>query len=636
MNSPDAHAADGARPLSPFLFSALALVGFGPLVGQFLFNLWKFDTYQFFPLALAGAGLLFSRGLIEARRPLKPGSKVILVPLVVIILGLLGTASLLWSPWMGALAFLLAIVATAWWLGGWKLVKSIFPGWLLLITVLPPPLKLDTRFALLLQEWATAGSSRVLALLGIPHFLSGMIIEIPDHRLLIEEACSGINSVLFMTSACVFYAMWQRRALWFLLLLYALTISCVLAGNLFRITSGAWAFYHFQIDLFSGWRHEALGLVLTGTYLVFIVIADTLLGPLATMHGMRKKLGAIPAENYTPILQGRYFEGGIKFLAFLLVIIGAAQLVRGWDFHFRKENARKINPAGMDGSARFHLPQVIDGWQLVSDVNPVPKSTAFEDGIYSHIWQYSKGGLTATLSLDYPFFGYHDVTVCYRNVGWKVEETKLQRASRENDLIPSMEAALLKEGGLMGSLFYSTVDETGVWLEEPGTRSPYDEEGKPLQEGNLAARLTHRFRLIPYANEAYDKAINYRIQLLAAARGGLGTAQRRDVEKLFHQARLLLAEQFVKPRAIPAPTPTPALSYEPLPDSTPDATRQAIMAAMKADAESSAPKLDATKKAVLEAIKAAKETEALPPPPDATQKAIQGAIQEANENKQKE
>ena len=31
----------------------IGLVGFGPLMAQFFYNLWQFDTYQFFPLAIA-------------------------------------------------------------------------------------------------------------------------------------------------------------------------------------------------------------------------------------------------------------------------------------------------------------------------------------------------------------------------------------------------------------------------------------------------------------------------------------------------------------------------------------------------------------------------------------------------------
>ncbi len=602
-----------ARPLTPTVLALIALVGFGPLLAQFFYNLWQFNTYQFFPLALTGGAFLIARGVQEARRPFKQRSLWLRTPLLLATLGVLAPASVLWSPWLGAAAFLLAVLAASWWFGGWRLLREVFPGWLVLLTVLPPPLKLDTRFAMLLQEWATAGSSRLLGLLGIPHLLTGLIIEIPGQRLLVEEACSGINSVLFMTSACVFYAMWRRRSVLFLGLLYALTIGCVLAGNLVRITSGAWVLFHFQIDLFVGWKHEALGLVLTAFYLGFIVVADTLLGRVFTSKTRYRTTEA--DEKPESVLAGWSFSGGIRFVTVLLAILGAVQLVRGWDFHFRKENARRINPAWMDGSAKFTLPQEIDGWRLVSDVKPVPKRAAFEDGVYSHIWQYQKGSTLATISFDYPFFGYHDVTVCYRNAGWKIGDTKLQRANADNAMVPCMEVVLEREGGLKADLLYSTVDEAGVWLEEHGKRSPYDAEGKALQDGNISARLTQRLRQMPYANDAYDDAINYRIQILAAARGGLGSEQRQQVESLFRQARILIANQFIAPSTRPTPKSQVVPTYEPLPNSTPDATQRAIQEAKKAaqNAERAAAAgqgnlpVDPTKKAIESAIKEARE-----------------------------
>jgi exosortase len=593
------------RPLTPTVLALIALAGFGPLMAQFFYNLWQFDTYQFFPLAIAGGAFLIRRGVLQARRPLKPGSLWLRIPLLLAVLGILASAAVMWSPWLGAAAFLLAVLAASWWFGGWRLLREVLPGWLVLLTVLPPPLKLDTRFAMLLQEWATTGSSQLLGLLGIPHLLTGLIIEIPGQRLLVEEACSGINSVLFMTSACVFYAMWRRRSVLFLSLLYALTIGCVLAGNLVRITSGAWVLFNFQIDLFVGWKHEALGLVLTAFYLGFIVVADTLLGRFFTSKTRYRTTKA--GEKPEPILAGWSFSGGIRFVTVLLAILGAVQLVRGWDFHFRKEKARRINPAWMDGSAKFTLPQEIDGWRLVSDLKPVPKRAAFEDGVYSHIWQYQKGSTLATISFDYPFFGYHDVTVCYRNAGWKIGDTKLQRANADNSMVPCMEVVLERDGGLKADLLYSTVDEAGVWLEEPGKRSPYDAEGKALQEGNLASRLTQRMRQMPYANDAYDDAINYRIQILAAARGGLGSEQRQQVESLFRQARILIANQFIAPSTTPTPTPQVVPTYEPLPNSTPDATQRAIQEAKKAAQETESSPADPTKKAIEKAIKEAKE-----------------------------
>jgi len=613
------------RPLTPTLIVLIALTGFGPLMAQFFYNLWQFDTYQFFPLALAGGAFLIARGVQEARRPLKPGSVWLTIPFFLTVLGILASASVMWSPWLGAASLLLAVPAAFWWFGGWRLLREILPGWLVLLTVLPPPLKLDARFAMLLQEWATAGSSRLLGLLGIPHLLTGLIIEIPGQRLLVEEACSGINSVLFMTSACVFYAMWQRRSLVFLILLYALTIACVLAGNLVRITSGAWVLFNFQIDLFAGWKHEALGLVLTAFYLGFIVSADALLGRFFTSKPSYRATGE--EENPAPVLDGWSFGGGMRFVAVLLAFLGAVQLVRGWDFHFRKENARRINPAWMDGAAKFSLPPEIDGWHLISDAKPVPKRAAFEDGVFSHIWQFQKGGTLATISFDYPFFGYHDVTVCYRNAGWVVGETKLQRASTDNTMIPCMEVVLERDGGLKADLLYSTVDETGIWLEEPGKRSPYDAEGKVLQEGSIASRLTHRMRQLPYANEAYDDAINYRIQILAAARGGLGATQRQQVEALFRQARVLLANQFITPGAAPTPTPKTIPAYEPLPNSTPDATQRALEEAKKDESSRIESAPDATLKAMQNAQSAAEDKAKFPVDP--TKKALESAIRDA-------
>jgi len=259
----------------------------------------------------------------------------------------------------------------------------------------------------------------------------------------------------------------------------------------------------------------------------------------------------------------------------------------------------------------------------------MPKRAAFEDGVFSHIWQYQKGSTLATISFDYPFFGYHDVTVCYRNAGWEIGDTKLQRATTDNAMVPCMEVVLEREGGVKADLLYSTVDETGVWLEEPGKRSPYDEEGKALQEGNMASRLTHRMRQLPYANEAYDDAINYRIQVLAAARGGLGTEQRAQVESLFRKARILIADQFIAPSATPTPTPKVIPTYEALPNSTPDATRRAVEEAKKDEANRMESAPDATQKA-LQGAKAGADQET-PRPIDPTKKALESAIKAAKE-----
>ena len=592
-------------PKHQTLLLLLALFGFAPLLAQFFFNLWQFDTYQFFPMALAGAVALFLRAAKEVEQPLNPGSFFVPLFLIPIALLFLTSASVLWSPWLGALSFLLMTLGVVWGLGGWNFLKAVLPSWFVLLTMLPPPLKLDERFALLLQGWAVAGSSRILDALLIPHERTGLVIEIPGMRLLVEEACSGINSILFMTFICVFYAMWMRRSVYFTVFLYIFTIGCVLAGNLVRIVSGAWAYHYYQVEILTGWKHEAIGLCLTAIYITLIILAEKIL------RNPGRDYSAPDHESSSAkpsLLRSLNLGAGFKLLTTLLVFLGLVQLVRGWDFHTQREGAKKVNTTHFDGSAFFELPLEIDGWKLVGDPKPQSKTAAYEDGVHSHIWKLQKNGMQAIVSLDYPFFGYHDVTVCYRNSGWTVNESKLLQTAAENGFIPNMEIVMAKPGGVKAILLYSTVDESGIWLEDSPSRSAYNKKGEPLQEGNLFERLFSRLRLIPYANESYDLAVNFRIQTLAAAQSGLSSAQKQEVEKLFQKVRPMLAEQFVTASPTPTATPSPTpLDLEPLTTNTPDPTKRAVQEAREATAEATPE--DPTKKAIQAAKQEALEVE---------------------------
>ncbi len=592
-------------PKNQTLLLLLALFGFAPLLTQFFFNLWQFDTYQFFPMALAGGVALFLRAVREVEQPLTSGGFFVPLFLIPLALLILACASVLWSPWLGALSFLLMILGVTWGLGGWHFLKAILPSWFVFLTMLPPPLKLDERFALLLQGWAIAGSSRILDALLIPHERTGLVIEIPGMRLLVEEACSGINSILFMTFICVFYAMWMRRSVFFTLLLYIFTIGCVLAGNLVRIVSGAWAWYYYQVEILTGWKHEAIGLSLTATYITLIILAEKSLRNPSRDYSAPDHESSISQPS---LLSSLHLGGAFKFLTILLVFLGLVQLVRGWDFHTQREGAKKVNTTHFAGSAFFELPPEIDGWKLVGEPKPQSKTAAYEDGVHSHIWKLQKNGMQAIVSLDYPFFGYHDVTVCYRNSGWTINESKLLQAAAENGFIPNMEIVLAKPGGVKAILLYSTVDESGIWLEDSPNRSAYNKEGEPLQEGNLFERLFSRLRLIPYANESYDLAVNFRIQTLAAAQNGLSSAQNQEVEKLFQKVRPLLAGQFVTASPTPTATPSPTpFDFEPLPTNSPDPTARAIREAREASAEATLE--DPTKKAIQAARQEALDAE---------------------------
>jgi len=534
--------------------AALAVAGFGPILVQFFINLWRFDIYQFFPAALIGVGCLAVRGLEEVPLPLRPGPAWVTAGLVAGFLGLLAIASWMWSPWLGVQAFLGAWLAAAWWLGGWPLWRAMAPAWLMWLTVVPPPLNLDKRFALQLQEWAVTGSSHVLTWTGVPHTLQGTLIEIPGQRLLVEEACSGINSFLFMTSASVFYALWKRRSLGFLLVLCGLTISCVLAGNLFRITSGAWLVFNWNIDTFSGWRHETLGLTLTATYLAFIAGAEAVLAKLS-----RRQARLAPIRELGEVVRRWRPVRGLPWLALPLAVLGMVQLGRAWE---RASAAKVIRSAGMNESARFSMPPTVNGWSRLSEPTPQPKRADFEDGVFSHIWQYGHEGMVVTLSFDYPFNDYHDVTYCYHLGGWKIGPRTIDPPSEANDYIPCLRTTLRKDPHQSAALFLSTIDENGQWLEKSPETLPLFKPDQPEQETSLIERLRKRLSRAPEATQV--TAPNYRVQVLAPFHQQLDPVEEDKIATFFKEARRLLIAQFIEPSTpvptpgSPAPAPTPA------------------------------------------------------------------------------
>lgn len=536
-----------SRPIFPWLLGGLALLGFAPLLLEFFANLWHQEAQQFFPLALAGAGLLAWRGLSEVPPIMNAGTLWITVPLVTLFLLLMALATLLWSPWIAVGAFLIAVIALAWWLGGSLLVKALLPAWVMLITMIPPPLSLGERFALFLQYHAVEGSSRILSILDVPHFRTGNILEIPGARLLVEQACSGINSVLFMTAACIFYALWQKRSFLFLILLIALTIIWIFVTNLIRITLSAWILYTFKFNLFSPARHEAVGLLLTACTLVFIIIVSHLLGRFAFPNVKVATYGTPHQISFDTFLSGRSLRGGFLVVALLMVLLGIAQVMVGLHVHHLVEGARRIDEKSMDGSQKFSLPQEIDGWKLRSKERPTSVRTAFESGIYSHIWAFEKGGAVASISLDYPFQDYHDVRICYIGSGWNIVDSKLCRADSSNGNIPAIEVQMTREMGLKGILLFSTVNESGVWMEEIASQTSLPESmGQPVEEERLSGGIIKRLRR-NFTYYDYSGIATYRIQLLAAAVGGLDKQQEDSVRKLFEKSRLLLARQFIIP-----------------------------------------------------------------------------------------
>jgi len=490
--------------------TGLIVFGFAAILGAFFLNLWKQPEYQFFPQALAAAGYFAWSRLKEVERPFSPGAPgIILILMLAALLGL-ALATFIWSLWIGAVAAMFATVGLLWWHGGGALLRKMVPALVMCLTVLPPPLGLDLKLNLFLRHLATVFSSRSLDLLGVIHSVNGNVIELPGQKLLVEEACSGINSVLFATAFCLFYLLWKRRAAWCYIVCVPLVLVFVVMGNIVRIALGAWLQYHDSIDILTGWKHEVLSMVLVVIYIVLVVSLESLLPASAVM---KSRPPGQPASRR--VLRPVW----AWMAAVVFAILGLVGCVRAWDKYQNQVEPLRAASSALPDGARFHLPDHIGEWKRRESGEP-PVKTIETLGLSSAYWTFDRPGLTAVVALDYPIWGYHDVVDCYTRIGWVLDSKTL--ITPADGAPPFFLVELQKEPAGRASLWFGTINEQGEWVDTKTVKQHFF--GR--LEGLGMARQT-----------------TYRVQVLLVGANDPTLPERKVVAELYRVAADKLAQQ---------------------------------------------------------------------------------------------
>jgi exosortase len=226
-------------------------------------SLWDREQYQFFPLMVVGILIVGSERWRDLPwRRARPGPFGVAAIVLSLGLTVLVAGEMLWLRPAAGGALLLILAGLAWRIGGGLLLRAMMPVGLLLATMIPPPGEQELTITLWLQQLAVQASGRLLDGLRVPHVRAGNVLEIPGRRLLLEQACSGINSLTSVLAFVLLWGVWQRRPLWRIALLLPVAAGYVLASNIGRITLEAWLKTRWHIDVLDGTLHEILGVLL--------------------------------------------------------------------------------------------------------------------------------------------------------------------------------------------------------------------------------------------------------------------------------------------------------------------------------------------------------------------------------------
>ncbi|WP_417748825.1 exosortase U [Rosistilla oblonga] len=463
----------------------IAILVFAFPIGNFSSYLWNREHYRFFPLIVAAISYFF-----WASRPIELSMPRGWNRVLSLAVGGGAVAALLLSPilgpaWLSGVAIFLSLLAGSFWVQG-NNRYSLVAAAMLFLLILPPPLSLDVQLIQQLQRFASLASSELLDFIGVSHLMRGNLTVLPEHTFFVEEACAGVHSLFSLAAATGVLCVLTRRSLLVSVGLLGVSVFWALVTNVVRIVAVVFAWDAWQIDLLTGWKHELLGLVVFAfaigmcwstaslvTFFISPVKADFIDRQSTTVfHKIwnrfaasgnksqfnKPQLQAASAGSISPLVRWSGLCGGIVLAMFLVGANTAGSAM---------QSARLANGHAVD---RLH--ELLDSnfWARVGegkleeididDYTVTEREFMSAWGKHSRSWTASAPHWSGRLSIDYLWQVQHDLSVCYRGIGWTMEEIT-QRPGLDDSNWPLTILSMKRTGGIEGVVLYSALDTDG-------------------------------------------------------------------------------------------------------------------------------------------------------------------------------
>jgi exosortase len=530
--TPAAPAAPTATIWLGVLVGAVIALAFAPLLQAHAQNLWSRPHYQFFPLAILGSLALawsYGRSGLALRTP---GSTNVTLAGLALAWVLLAVAEVFFSPVLAAAALLVLLGALIHGAGGTALWRTLLPAWAFLWLLVPPPFGLDRRLVLMLQGLTSRWSSAVLDTLGVLHLPDGNVVTLGERRLLVEEACAGISSLIALIACTLFLVLWQRRPWPRALALLAAAVGWVLVCNSLRVVIIAYAFDRWGLDLSLGLKHELLGL---GCFLlaVLLIWSTDRLGLFLVPRAADPSAPPpeSPPPSAAPALDA--FTAAVRLLSWPTAV--------AFGLLFALHTATYgLTPDGGPGDLlpaiarldRDTLPEELAGWKRERYYTE-ERETGSAYGEHSRVWAYKLGQRTALVAIDYPFAKFHMLDECYVNQGWALaRHTDYHGDEAERTPAVWVELSLQKAALRTGSVFYCESNHSGTFLEpDPGpVRGALQRYERALTAWRQ--RLAHPDE----AGRLEERGPTYQFQVFIEGNRPLTAEEQQAVRLLFFEA----------------------------------------------------------------------------------------------------
>lgn len=461
----------------PFL---ILLLGHLPLLSIDFLNTWQQPHYQFFPFAYVA----FFAMLLARQHSYNPRPKLILCLVLTDILLLLA-ATAVRSPWLASLGLWHLLLAMAVSRKDKQTGSSLAYLSLLPLLAVRLPVNTDLLVIQSLQDQTSRIASKVLNVVGCLHLRDGNVITLTSKRLMVEEACSGIQSLFTMLFLAVLICCYNRRRPFHSILVIGSAVFFAGFMNVFRVITVALAEDWWRVDLTVGWSHEVLGYAVLCLAAGLVYNFDFfLLGFTARIPdrdldkpNVEFRNPFVAAFNWLIGTKTRHTPRGLESgppghltawrwsVVFSTVLCIGGIAAQAPALLSPSERSPRMNPATTrDVLSESSVDTSVAGFERTS-YEIEERGRTSDNGAFSNVWDFRKDSIVARVSCDHPFCGWHDLRICYRAIGWDVADTQVDETDSD---WPALQVRLSKaHNGSHAILFFSFFDATGKPFRPP-------------------------------------------------------------------------------------------------------------------------------------------------------------------------
>jgi len=251
-------------------FGALLLAIYAPILKNMI-RQWNNDPdlgHAFFVPAIAAYIVWQNRDELSAVKP-EPnlwGLLVIAWGATQLLIATLGA-----ELFTARMSFVVTLIGVVWTMGGTRMLRALAFPLFLLFFMLPIPLVIYQAATFKLQILASQLADAALTVLSVPVLREGNVLELPNQKLSVVDACSGIRSLLSLTFLSLVYGYFFERKTWVRTVLFLSTIPIAIIANASRVTITG-IMTQVKAELAEGFFHEAEGWVIFMVALVILIV----------------------------------------------------------------------------------------------------------------------------------------------------------------------------------------------------------------------------------------------------------------------------------------------------------------------------------------------------------------------------